>query len=75
MPFRSPQSPRSELFATVNIDYLGGSGEARHDLAKLKAAFEAGARVFLFSIPNNPTGSVYSKRKSARSPGLPPRSM
>ena len=54
MPFRSPQSPRLESFATVNIDYLGGSGEAGLDLAKLKAAFEAGARVFLFSIPNNP---------------------
>ena len=59
MPFRSPQSPRLELFATVNIDYLAGSGEAGLDLAKLKAAFEAGARVFLFSIPNDPNGALY----------------
>lgn len=47
----------------VPMDYLGGSEDAGLDLAQLKAAFEAGARVFLFSNPNNPTGAVYSKRE------------
>jgi aspartate/methionine/tyrosine aminotransferase len=43
----------------VTMDYLGGSQTAGLDLG-LRAAFEAGARVFLFSNPNNPTGAVYS---------------
>ena len=33
------------------------------DLAELEAAFKAGARLFLFSTPNNPTGCVYSKEE------------
>ncbi|MFT4119311.1 pyridoxal phosphate-dependent aminotransferase [Bradyrhizobium sp.] len=47
----------------VTMDYLAGSADAGLDLAQLKAAFEAGARVFLFSNPNNPTGAVYSTRE------------
>ncbi len=47
----------------VSMDYLSGSEEAGLDLAQLKLAFEAGARVFLFSNPNNPTGAVYSRRE------------
>lgn len=47
----------------VAMDYLGGSEDAGLDFAQLKAAFEAGARVFLFSNPNNPTGAVYSRRE------------
>ncbi|QOZ66119.1 pyridoxal phosphate-dependent aminotransferase [Bradyrhizobium arachidis] len=47
----------------VTMDYLRGSEEAGLDLAQLKAAFEAGARLFLFSNPNNPTGAVYSRRE------------
>lgn len=31
------------------------------DLDALKAAFEAGARLFLFSNPNNPVGCIYSR--------------
>jgi aspartate/methionine/tyrosine aminotransferase len=47
----------------VTMDYLSGSIEAGLDLTQLRAAFEDGARVFLFSNPNNPTGAVYSKRE------------
>ncbi|MEH2489220.1 pyridoxal phosphate-dependent aminotransferase [Bradyrhizobium sp. AZCC 2230] len=47
----------------VTMDYLCGSDEAGLNLAQLQAAFEAGARVFLFSNPNNPTGAVYSERE------------
>ncbi|OKO92438.1 aspartate aminotransferase [Bradyrhizobium sp. NAS80.1] len=49
--------------APVRMDYLGGSEEAGLDLAQLRATFESGARVFLFSNPNNPTGAVYSTRE------------
>lgn len=49
----------------VTMDYLDGSVDAGLDLAQLEAAFEAGARVFLFSNPNNPTGAVYSQREIA----------
>jgi len=44
----------------VRLDYLGASGCAGLDLAQLEAAFQSGARTFLFSNPNNPTGAVYS---------------
>jgi len=36
------------------------AGRAGLDLDQLEAAFRAGAKVFLFSNPNNPTGVVYS---------------
>lgn len=36
-------------------------GETGLDMGALEAAFSAGARVFLFSNPNNPTGVVYSE--------------
>lgn len=38
-------------------DEKGGSGL---DLAQLEKAFQSGARLFLFSNPNNPTGVVYA---------------
>jgi aspartate/methionine/tyrosine aminotransferase len=44
----------------VSIEYQNDVPGAGLDLSKLKAAFEAGVRVFLFSNPNNPTGVVYS---------------
>jgi aspartate/methionine/tyrosine aminotransferase len=47
----------------VAMDYMGGSAEAGLDLAQLRVAFESGAKVFLFSNPNNPTGAVYSERE------------
>lgn len=49
----------------VKMDYLGGSQGAGLDLAGLRLAFEAGARVFLFSNPNNPTGALYSEAEIA----------
>ncbi|WP_370868875.1 pyridoxal phosphate-dependent aminotransferase [Ectorhizobium quercum] len=36
-------------------------GRSGLDLDQLEDAFKAGARVFLFSNPNNPTGVVYSR--------------
>ncbi|MBQ8801870.1 MAG: pyridoxal phosphate-dependent aminotransferase [Clostridium sp.] len=33
------------------------------DLDALKAAFEAGAKLFLFSNPNNPVGCIYSREE------------
>jgi aspartate/methionine/tyrosine aminotransferase len=47
----------------VAMDYMGGSSETGLDLTQLRAAFEAGAKIFLFSNPNNPTGAVYSERE------------
>lgn len=40
--------------------------EAGLDLDALEDAFKAGARVFLFSNPNNPTGVVYSAEEISR---------
>lgn len=42
------------------------AGTAGLDLGQLEAAFRAGARTFLFSNPNNPTGVVYSAAEIAR---------
>lgn len=42
------------------------SDRAGLDLGGLEAAFKAGARVFLFSNPNNPAGVVYSADEIAR---------
>jgi aspartate/methionine/tyrosine aminotransferase len=44
----------------VSLDYNMDDGPARLNLSELRAAFEAGAKTFLFSNPNNPTGVVYS---------------
>ena len=40
-----------------------GKGMSGIDLGELEAAFTAGARLFLFSTPNNPTGCVYSEQE------------
>lgn len=45
----------------VRLDYEGTEGRAGIDLGQLEDAFKAGARVFLFSNPNNPVGVVYSR--------------
>ncbi|MFQ6242738.1 pyridoxal phosphate-dependent aminotransferase [Sinorhizobium meliloti] len=50
----------------VKMDYLANESEAGLDLAQLRNAFEAGARTFLFSNPNNPTGAVYSAYEIAQ---------
>ncbi len=41
----------------MNYEQASGSGI---DLAALESAFQRGARLFLFSNPNNPVGCVYS---------------
>lgn len=50
----------------VAMDYMASQADAGLDLAQLRAAFEAGAKVFLFSNPNNPTGAVYSESEIKR---------
>ncbi|HEY8596179.1 MAG TPA: pyridoxal phosphate-dependent aminotransferase [Devosiaceae bacterium] len=50
----------------VALDYLTAERDAGLDLAQLRQAFEAGARTFLFSNPNNPTGAVYSAQEIAQ---------
>lgn len=44
----------------VRIDYLRSAEYAGLDLTQLEEAFKAGARLFLFSNPNNPAGVIYS---------------
>jgi aspartate/methionine/tyrosine aminotransferase len=50
----------------IAMDYLGGGEGPGLDLSALEAAFAAGAKVFVFSNPNNPTGTVYSQREIGR---------
>jgi aspartate/methionine/tyrosine aminotransferase len=45
----------------VRMNYLGSNDGAGLNLSDLEDAFKAGAKVFVFSNPNNPTGAVYSK--------------
>ncbi|MFG1463756.1 pyridoxal phosphate-dependent aminotransferase [Xanthobacter sp. DSM 24535] len=47
----------------VPMDYMGTTAEAGIDLDRLRDVLAAGAKVFLFSNPNNPTGVVYSTRE------------
>ena len=49
----------------VALDYLSNDMDAGLDLGQLRKAFEDGAKTFLFSNPNNPTGAVYSAREIA----------
>ena len=44
----------------VQMDYKAGQDRSGIDLEELERAFRAGAKLFLFSNPNNPTGAVYS---------------
>lgn len=51
----------------VRLDYeTAGDARAGLDLTGLEEAFRAGAKVFLFSNPNNPAGVVYSAGEIAR---------
>jgi aspartate/methionine/tyrosine aminotransferase len=50
----------------VRMDYANTSGRAGLDLGQLEEAFRAGAKVFLFSNPNNPAGVVYAPDEIAR---------
>ena len=44
----------------VHLDYRDPARPGEFDLTELRAAFAAGARVFVFSNPNNPAGVVYA---------------
>lgn len=51
----------------VQLGYrTANSGQAGLDLDQLAEAFKAGAKVFLFSNPNNPAGVVYSVEEIGR---------
>lgn len=50
----------------VRLDYMGTAAEAGLDLNQLEDAFRQGARVFVFSNPNNPAGVVYSEAEIRR---------
>ena len=45
----------------VRLDYMNSDAEAGLDLDQLEDAFRQGAKVFVFSNPNNPAGVVYSE--------------
>ena len=45
----------------IPLNYQGTPSENGLNLNCLEAAFKSGAKVFVFSTPNNPTGIVYSK--------------
>lgn len=45
----------------IPLHYQGTEAQNGPDLDALEAAFAAGAEVFVFSTPNNPTGQVFSK--------------
>ena len=47
----------------VPLDYTRDRSRAGVDLAALEQAFQAGAKVFLFSNPNNPTGVVFTEQE------------
>ena len=49
----------------VRMDYFGAQDQGRGglDLEELERAFQGGAKLFLFSNPNNPTGVIYSREE------------
>ena len=49
----------------IRMDYATAQGRAGLNLDQLADAFKAGARMFLFSNPNNPAGVIYSAEEIA----------
>ena len=45
----------------IPMDYFGAKTGSGLDMDALEAAFRGGAKLFLFSNPNNPTGAVYTE--------------
>lgn len=46
--------------AAIPLYYKGTQSENGPDINRIEDAFKSGAKVFVFSTPNNPTGLVYS---------------
>jgi aspartate/methionine/tyrosine aminotransferase len=47
----------------IKLDYLAATEHAGLNLGQLEDAFKAGAKVFVFSNPNNPAGVIYSENE------------
>lgn len=47
----------------IKMDYMVNDDRAGLDLRELEDALKAGAKLFIFSNPNNPTGVIYSKEE------------
>lgn len=47
----------------VHMNYYGKENCAGLDMESLENAFKSGAKLFLFSNPNNPTGVIYSREE------------
>lgn len=47
----------------IEMDYFGCDDRAGLDLTQLENAFRSGVKLFLFSNPNNPVGTVYSSEE------------
>ena len=47
----------------IAMHYENGTEKAGIDLAALEQAFKDGAKLFLFSNPNNPVGCIYSREE------------
>ncbi len=45
----------------VQLNYFAATDHAGLDMGQLENAFKAGAKVFVFSNPNNPAGVIYSR--------------
>lgn len=54
----------------VQLGYMNNGQSAGLDLKELQTAFENGAKVFIFSNPNNPTGVVYAEHEVREIAGL-----
>ena len=51
------------IVVPVELNYLDATDRAGLDLDQLENAFRSGARVLIFSNPNNPVGVVYSRNE------------
>jgi len=50
----------------ISLNYLAAKDHAGLDLDQLESAFKAGAKTFVFSNPNNPTGVIYAAAEIER---------